>query len=298
MAINVEFIEHEVLGHKVTFALDRDNTDWYFETVRKKPFANPVQHHLTQLRSVVGDSLRYADFGANIGVTSLFAAAMGIPTLAIEAGAPNFTLLMEAARKNGFGPLYRPVYIAASADIDILSFSENSAWGTLSKGAKATARVPTASIHDILTMHGFADAHLVKIDIEGAELSALEGFEPIANSTAPDLIVESNGVACHRFGYSAQMLWQRMIDLGYDVYLISGRALTRVDAQTAQTGVVEDVLATRRPAEELSGLFGYTIRTYDPAAARDKLADLQAANSANPKIAEFAERQLALVPGA
>lgn len=296
MAIDVEFVEHEVLGRKVHFALDRQNHDWYFEQVRKKPFRNPVHHHLPKLRQLLaGKPMKYADFGANIGTTSYFAAAMGVQTLAVEAGSVNFVLLLEAHRKNGFGKLFRPVYIAAADRPEVVSFSENSAWGAISGEGKQTSRVPTASIAQILDMHDFADAAMLKIDIEGAELRALEGFETIAAVEAPDLIVESNEIACMRFGYTPQRLWGRMIELGYDVYMLSGTRLVSVDGASAQTGIVEDVLATRRTPAELESRFGYVVTPYDASAARQALVTLREKFPNDQKHLDFVSRQMAVL---
>ncbi|MBP0484486.1 FkbM family methyltransferase [Sagittula salina] len=299
MKIDVEFIEHEVLGQRVVFALDRDNHDWYFETVRKKPFRNPVHYHLPKLRSVLGEEgFRYADFGANIGTTALFAAAMGVPTLAIEAGSVNYALLLEAQRANGFGALFRPVYVAASDRIGVAQFAENSAWGALSESGKQTSRVPTAPMAQILGMNGFEAAQVIKVDIEGAELQALSGFEAIAERAgAPDLIVESNEVACTRFGYTPQALWSRLMDLGYDVWLLGGRNLTRLTPEAVQTAVVEDVLATKRPAAFLSGPLGYTLADYDAGAARARLEGLSQSAS-DEKTQGFVSRQMALLGSA
>lgn len=299
MQIDVEFIEHQVLGERVVFALDRNNHDWYFETMRRQPFRNPVHHHLPKLRAALGAvGFRYADFGANIGTTALFAARLGVPTLAIEAGAVNYALLLEAHRANGFGAEFRPVYIAASDTIGVASFAENSAWGALSDKVKQTSRIPTAPMAQILQMHGFEDISLMKVDIEGAELQALTGFEAIAGrDTAPDLIVESNEVACTRFGYPPQALWGRMMEMGYDVYLLGGTRLTRLTPEAVQTAVVEDVLATQRPAEFLTGRLGYTLADYDATVARTRLEGL-ADSATDDKTRSFAARQMALLGAA
>jgi FkbM family methyltransferase len=296
--INFEYIEHEVKNQKITFVLDKDNQDWYFETVRKKPFLNPVHHHLSRIidqHTGTGD-LRYADFGANIGVTSFFAAALGVRTLAIEAGRINSALLNEAHQVNGFGRLYTAVQMAASAAAGTVRFSENSAWGRINNNPGATdVEVPADTMAAILTKNGFADARVIKVDIEGAELAALNGFEMIASRpSAPDLIVESNDSACTKNGYTSQDLWVRLMDLGYKVYLLEGLSLVSVTATTIQPSLVMDVLATKKTEAELEGHFSYKVIKRSKQEQLKILTDFAAKHSNKPGVKDFTKRQLKL----
>lgn len=296
--INFEYVDHDIKEQKITFVLDADNHDWYFETVRKKPFANPVHHHLSCIINQHADvsELCYADFGANIGVTSFFAAALGVRTLAIEAGRTNTALLNEAHRVNEFGSLYTVKQLAASAERGVVCFSENSAWGRINENPGATdVEVPADTIAAILTDSGFADTHVIKVDIEGAELAALNGFESIASRPdAPDLIVESNDSACTKSGYTSQELWVRLIQLGYKVYLLEGLSLVPVTATTIQPSLVMDVLATKKKKSVLESQFSYKIVTRSKEEQLKILTDFAKKHSEKPGVIDFEKRQLKL----
>jgi FkbM family methyltransferase len=290
-----EYVTHNVLGKNITFALDKNNKDWYVETIRKRPFYNPVHNHLLKIRSSGSFEgiLKYADFGANIGVTSYFAAAHGIATLAVEAGRTNLLILEESKRANGFDDTFQLLFLAASDFEGTLHFSENSAWGVISKERDGTYAVGCNTIANILDQHDFADAQVLKIDIEGAELGAMTGFEStISEGFAPDIIMESNEPACVRNNYSCQDLWARMLDLGYDVYQVAGRSLISLSVESAQDAQVIDILATRRSGDELTRSLGYTITPYSHETAKKNLEALLKRAPNKNGLSDFVARQM------
>ncbi len=62
--------------------------------------------------------------------------------------------------------------------------------------------------------------HLLKLDVEGAELAALEGLRRILSSPDIRLLVECNPEALHRAGSSARELLERLRGLGFIPYLL------------------------------------------------------------------------------
>ena len=173
-------------------------------------------------------------------------------------------------------------------------FSENSAWGSISRKDTGTSLIPTDNIFNILQVQGFTDAHAIKVDIEGAELDAFTEFENILETrdSLPDLIVESNDTASHRSGYSSQELWSRIISIGYDVYLIEGKTLMPVTKNCLQPSPVMDFLATTRSGDELSRDFEYKIVEYKHQNTIDKLNALLESHSEKKGIEDFFERQI------
>lgn len=235
--------------------------------------------------------LKYADFGANIGVTSYFAAAHGTQTLAVDAERNNFAILEEGKRVNAFGPEFNPVFMAASGKEGMLHLSENSAWGVISKEKEGTYAVQCDTIAHILKNRGFSDAQIIKVDIEGAELSAMTGFEDIiSGGRTPDIIMESNEPACERNDYTCQDLWSRMFVLGYDVFQHRGLSLTPAAAQDAQ---VADILATRRTPYDLEQSLGYKIVPYSAETATSRLNYLLSKAPDKSGVREFVARQMA-----
>ena len=290
-----EYVKHMVRGKEVTFALDVNNKDWYIETIRNRPISNPVHHHLVKIitsKAFTGD-LKYADFGANIGVSSYFAAAHGVQTLAIEAGRNNFTILQEGKRVNEFGSAFTPLFMAAAESEGTLSFFENSAWGAITQEKEGSYAIQTDTISNILKKNNFSDVQIIKVDIEGSELRAMTGFEDIiAEGNMPDIIMESNDTVCVLNGYSCQDLWSRMIELGYDVYLLKGSSLIPLTLAMAQDEQIADILATRRSPENLSKVLGYKITPYNPETTANRLSDLLIKAPEKFGIKEFVARQM------
>jgi len=318
MGFVFEYIPREVQGEKLTFVLNAESRDWFSEKLRQSSIPNAVLPHLQALARICaanGTALpRYADFGANVGVSALYPARLGFPTLAVEAGARNIALLTEAVAINDLAPLCRPCLMAAGPGRGVMTFREHSAWGKLQlpdrpdrpaqpvdpakqppPGAVRESLMPTDTIAGILTQQGFADAECIKIDIEGSEMAALTAFEAIAaRPTLRDLIVESNGAECMNMGYPAQVLWARLAALGFAVYMILGRRLAPAGPDSPQPRLVMDVLATRRDPAELTGPFGYRIAAFTPAELTDLFAALEGLNPA-PGVPAFAAQQRALM---
>lgn len=60
----------------------------------------------------------------------------------------------------------------------------------------------------------------IKMDIEGAELAALQGALPLIEKHKPIVFLEVFRKACKDFGYSPDALWELFKPLGYKIYLI------------------------------------------------------------------------------
>ena len=320
MGFVFEYVTHQVQGETLTFVLNRESPDWFSQKLRQTAVPNAVLGHLQALARICaasGTALpRYADFGANVGVSALYPARLGFPTLAVEAGARNIALLTEAVAINDLAPLCRPCLMAAGAGRGVVPFHEYSAWGWLElpdrplasagqvvavrdrPGALRISLMPTDTVAGILTQQGFADAACIKIDIEGSEMAALTGFEAIAaRPTLRDLIVESNGAECANLGYPVQVLWARLIELGFALYMILGRRLAPAGPDTPQPRLVMDMLATRRDPAELTGGFGYRIAAFSPTELTEMFATLESQNPA-VGVPAFAAQQKALMVAA
>jgi len=61
---------------------------------------------------------------------------------------------------------------------------------------------------------------VIKLDIEGSELPALEGGRGILEGKRPLLVIELNEVTARAFGYSVMDLLRFLWDRGYEVTLI------------------------------------------------------------------------------
>ncbi len=66
----------------------------------------------------------------------------------------------------------------------------------------------------------FAKLDFIKMDIEGAELSALKGAQKTIERLRPQFMIEINRKACERFGYSPDEIFLFFKKLGYQFFQV------------------------------------------------------------------------------
>ncbi|NVJ64228.1 MAG: FkbM family methyltransferase [Flavobacteriaceae bacterium] len=295
--LQFEEVVHEQEGQAITYVMQAGSDDWFCNILRKRPHANPAWYHLHRCKLTEGRLLRYADIGANIGTTALLPACVGHRVLAVEAGPLNVALLTRAVQRNRLQAQVQVAHWAAAEGFGMARFHEAGAWGSTvispTHAALATeSLVPAAALVDILEMTGFDGVDLVKIDIEGAEMAALSGFERLAQrNLALELIVETNWETCALHGHAPQAVWA----LGFSVYVLAGKRLTPVGPNLPQPRFVTDVLATRRPKEALKRL-GYELVPMDFTALPEALAQTQVGDRDPEVVRAFIDAQMARLP--
>lgn len=296
--IDTEQVTHRQEGHDITYVMRAGADDWFCNILRDRPHGNPAWYHLHRSRLTGGRMLRYADFGANIGTTSLLPARIGHRVLAIEAGPENVALLGLAIQRNHLQSRMTLGHWAAAAGRGIVTFHEASAWGstvvspTHAEEAQAS-QVPAATVADLLELHRMDNVDLIKLDIEGAELAALAGFERIAaRNLAVELIFETNWETCQLHDHTPQDVWARLMALGFDLYLLEGRRLTHVTPSLPQPRFICDVLATRRQPAALERL-GYQLTEMDMAPLPEALRETPLGDRDPQVVADFITAQLA-----
>src|SRR4030095_12986569 len=161
----------------------------------------------------------FVDVGANLGYFTLLAAKWTAPTGRIDAFEPdpiNRQRLEAHLRENNLTDRVRIHPIAASSQpgkIELIhpqSAGTNHGMASFYKsltGEGQTFTVATARLDDALD--GFPD--LIKIDVEGAELSVIEGMQKILSSASPPrLIIEHNPTSCAAAGYRPGDIFKKL----------------------------------------------------------------------------------------
>jgi FkbM family methyltransferase len=300
--IALESVTHIQEGHPIEYVMRAGQDDWFCNRLRAGPHANPAWFHLHRRRVTEGRLLRYADFGANIGTTALLPARIGHQVLAVEAGAENVFLLTEARRRNRLQSQLTIAQWAAAAERGMVSFYEASAWGstkvseTHAHEAQVT-RVPGATAAEILDLFAMPNVDLIKMDIEGAELAALTGFDALlARNPEVELIVETNWETCQLHDHAPQDVWARLQGYGFDTYLLQGKYLTPVTPHMPQPRFVCDVLATRRSFDELQVRLGYEERPMDYEGLPEALRAMEPGDRPLEMVESYIAAQIARVP--
>jgi len=75
--------------------------------------------------------------------------------------------------------------------------------------------IQQVTVDSIATSEQWPAVRLVKLDIEGAELSALRGMEHLIQRDQPFITVEWNTSAANGFGYHPREIIEYLVDLGY-----------------------------------------------------------------------------------
>jgi FkbM family methyltransferase len=150
----------------------------------------------------------FVDAGANVGEFSLFAGKRVGPgrVVAIEPLSSAFQQLETNVRLNGFEGIVRVLNLAlAESEREFTLFVAREVddwrrWGSLNGGTasifKATdrpvegERVRGVPLDQVLATEGIEHVDVVKVDVEGAELSVLRGAAKTLERDRPVLLVE------------------------------------------------------------------------------------------------------------
>jgi FkbM family methyltransferase len=177
---------------------------------------------LKVLRKLLRPGMHFLDCGANIGYFTLAGARMvgaGGRVDAIEPDPLNRARLEEHLRANGSPPQVRVHGVAASDSAgsvtlyhptgDAHNHGEASIVAGLAGESAEAFVVPAARLDEVID--GVPD--VVKMDVEGAELSAIRGMTRFLRTrTPPALIVEHNPQSCAAVGYRGGDLLRAILE--------------------------------------------------------------------------------------
>jgi FkbM family methyltransferase len=112
-------------------------------------------------------------------------------------------------------------------------------------------QVPTTRLDDVLRSR---TVDLIKIDVEGAEVRVLMGFQDVLTRDRPDIIVEVTDAFLLEMGASAHELCAMLRRLGYSMFKITGSGLRAIQGWSADLGPQFNALFTvhRLPCELLT----------------------------------------------
>ena len=198
----------------------------------------------------------FFDLGANIGVFSVPAAALGAKVHACELLVPNIQTLTQSLGINGLADVR--VVLGAVGDANgAVGFVGTSAWGRVDP--QATTYVATVRIDDYAGQHGIGRVDLMKVDVEGSERGALLGAAATLNRDHPDVLIEANALTCGEAGYSYRELLRLLAGWGYALHRVGAGVLHPWAVETVQEVVQTDYLATVKTPDEISRRSGWPV---------------------------------------
>jgi FkbM family methyltransferase len=226
---------------------------------------------------------RVLDLGSHLGTFSLPAAAVGADVLSVDAASEHVALLREAARRNGFSSL-RVAHGALAEGGAAVPFLKRSIHGRVWRAVDPpapTVEVPILVIDDLLDEVGWDAVDVIKLDIEGGEVAALDGMRRMfARGARPSLVFECNALTLPLFGASVRQLRQMVVDLGYELLLIDHLrpgTLVQMLPDGIQPEAASDVLAVVAGTQLGAGAWHV-----EPPFSRERLVMRLADSAASP----------------
>lgn len=237
---------------EVTFALDPDSfydplATYLAEQGYPQDPPNVIARHLMK------NGRTFIDLGAHVGTFSLAIAAAGAHVLSVDASPGNARLLRTAVAYNGLEDRCKIVNAVAGAQSgERLRFTENGSYGFVNPDADVypelpAHEVPVVAIDDLVAEQGWSHVDVIKIDIEGFEMVAMQGMqELLSRPDAPIVVVECNSDMLGHRGWTTRDLRAAFEDHGYKLHLITrteDNRLVPVAADDVQPEAAADYVA-------------------------------------------------------
>lgn len=198
----------------------------------------------------------FVDAGANVGVFSLFAAArvgVGGRVLAFEPSGREFAQLERNIAVNGLTHVtaHRMAVAEAAGEV-VLRVAEdghaghNTIGGGFASDAAEVARerVGAVRLDDVLA--GFERYDAIKLDIEGAELRALQGAAGVLRRLRPVLAIEMNGPSLVACGASVEAVMAFLEGAGYAAFDINPATGALMRGCKVEPGASKNIIALPR----------------------------------------------------
>lgn len=179
-------------------------------------------------RSIRPGSVVY-DVGANVGFYSLLAAVRAGTNGRVYAFEPlprNVALLRRHLHLNQIQTVdIREVALSDNAGLATFEYGASPSMGRLQPGGALP--VPTVSLDDLVFAHGLPAPDVIKMDIEGGELRALEGARRLLEARHPVLFLSTHGHLVH------EQCCALLTGLGYVLTGVDDRAVPVTDELVA-----------------------------------------------------------------
>jgi FkbM family methyltransferase len=231
---------------------DKDEDEISEAIANQTYFVSPAFHFLFTLMKP-GDII--LDLGAHIGTFSFAAAALGCQVISVEASPHNVALLKATAVKNSFNQV-QIISSAVSNCSGTVEFVPGGPYGLVANPTinSGCITVPAITGDDLLANLGLDRVDLIKMDIEGSEIRAIEGMSQLlAREDAPPILYEGNGHALRFFGETSNRLIGTLERFGYRSYFVEAGQLMPVQPGDLQWICTVDYLAVKHFPDDLSG---------------------------------------------
>ncbi len=231
-------------GRVIELALPGDSSDPVVNAYANGQALNQYLVDWLVRFTATGD--RVLDLGCHVGTLAVPAAALGREVLAVDASPLHVECVRRSAARNHLAGL-TVEWCAIDRREGHVVFDENGLWGMIARPSGAAAgglQVPARRADHLVTERGWDRVDLVKMDVEGSELAAIDSLGALmTGARAPVLIYESNGMTFELFGYGIEDVRRRLEEVGYRTYRVEGMRLIYCDPPQLQPEAWLDVIA-------------------------------------------------------
>jgi len=183
------------------------------------------------MEKILKPGLFVADVGANVGLYSLAMARLVYPSgkvFSFEPASESFMALLDHIRCNGLLDMIEPHMCVIGDQPGVCTFTQDGVLGTnriggsnsQSKNAKAVSRRVT-TLDQFFAQNGLLP-DLMKIDVEGYEISVLKGAQKIISRKKCPILCELHPGYWEAMNLHAEDFIQITEDLGYRIFELSG----------------------------------------------------------------------------
>lgn len=201
----------------------------------------------------------FLDVGANVGYYTLVASQIVGPDGQVHAFEPiaqNTAALRETITQNNISNiLVNEVAVGATPGSLQLYVGDreigNSGWASIVSSQKRTKglTVEKISLDRYLQAREITQVQLVKLDIEGSELQALQGMESLLSGPdAPSLLCEVNPYLLGKLNLSPRVLTTYLDERGYLLFEVDRSAIRPIAPEHEITRLVNLFCTKRRPS--------------------------------------------------
>jgi FkbM family methyltransferase len=197
------------------------------------------------------------DLGCHVGTFAVAAAALGHRVIAVDASPLHVELVRRSAQENGFAERVTVLHAAVSDAHGTVRFHEDGLFGAVSAAGDVGVEIPARTVPELLATAGceLSDVALLKADVEGSELRALQGLTSLLIAPdAPAIVYESNPMTSEPFGFSVDGIRTALELVGYRTYRLGPAQLYTCPPLEPQPEAWIDLLALKPPHVERLGL--------------------------------------------
>jgi len=178
----------------------------------------------------------FVDMGANVGNFSLGLCKLAKHIFAFEASKANaeaLTYNLKVNNVNNVTVVNRAVEIEDNKLLELNLSPDTSGNNSLyTKAGNSFEKVQSITLDTFIIEHQVKELGLIKIDVEGAEFSALKGAEATLQKFKPIIVCEFNKGAAEIAGWKLIDLYDYLVTQGYKAFSIGVHGLDEFNSDS------------------------------------------------------------------